>query len=314
MIFDYTDSVAFLKECLVERAKTNPSYSMRAFARRLEISAGGLSLILSRKKRLSPERAAQVARALELDSHETEYFVTLNQLATAKSAEYRTQILEKILAIRASHGREGDQKSVLPVDQFRLISEWYGLACLELITSVTNKTGWFAKNIAEKLDITLAEADATVERLKRLGLVREVSPGVFEREASVVDVSSDIPNEAIRSYYEGVHLRSQASIRAQGPEAKAIGTQVFAFDPEDLNEVKGLTDEYLLALNRLGARGKHRTEIYQAVANVFRISNPSSEVTTVSTPSRQRKTSSKSAGKSRIQATTTQELKGETFV
>ena len=275
MIFDYTDPVAFLKERLAEKAKANPSYSMRAFAKKLELSAGGLSLILARKKRLSAERAAEVARALELEESEAEYFTLLTQLATAKSAAYRTQILEKVFAIRAAKGRKDrDETAVLSVDQFRLISEWYGLACLELVTCVSNKQGWSSRQIAERLGITPAEADATIERLKRLGLIAEPSAGNFLRIQPTIAVSSEIPNEAIRSYYEAVHQRSQESIRSQGPDTKAVGAQVFAFDPADLPQIKRLMDEYLLALNRVASKGANRTEIYQAVANVFRTSAP----------------------------------------
>ena len=277
MIFDYTDPVAFLKERLAEKAKANPSYSMRAFAKKLELSAGGLSLILGRKKRLSAERAAEIARALELEDKEAEYFVLLNQLGTAKSASYRTQILEKIHAIRATHGHTGSDHTVLSVDQFRMISEWYGFACLELITRVSNKQGWGSRQISERLGITPAEADAMVERLKRLGLVNEIEPGKFVRTATSVTVSSEVPNEALRSYYESVHQRSQDSIRSQGPDAKAIGAQVFAFDPADLPQIKKLMDEYLLALGDLAVRGKNRTEIYQAVANIFRATTPAQQ-------------------------------------
>jgi len=298
MIFDYTDSVAFLKECLVEKAKTNPSYSMRAFAKKLELSAGGLSLILSRKKRLSPERAAAIARAMDLPEAEAEYFVLLSQLGAAKSAAYRTQILEKLFAIRTSNGHQGGHdKTILSVDQFRLISEWYGLACLELITGVRTSSAWTSRTIAERLGITAAEADATIERLKRLALITETAPGVFTRNSATLAVSSEIPNEAIRSYYEAVHLRSQTSIRTQGPDAKAIGAQVFAFDPTDLSQIKKLTDDYLSALNKVATQGKNRTEIYQAVANVFRVSGRSQESASVTTTTGRTKTAFRSASK-----------------
>jgi uncharacterized protein (TIGR02147 family) len=287
MIFNHMDPVGFLKEQLAERAKANPSYSLRAFARKLELSPGGLSLILARKKRFSAERAVGIARALELDAKESEYFVLLNQFTHAKNEAYRTLILEKLALLRAVAGQgSASETSVLSVDRFRLISEWYGLACLELVTCVSPSQGkWNSRLIAERLTITPAEADAMIERLKRLQLIEETTPGVYVRKAHSVAVTSETPNDAIRSYYEGVHGHSSASIRSQGPDTKSIGAQVFAFDPADLPQVKKLTDEFLLGLNEIATRGKNRSEVYQAIANVFRLSAPEAVTKKVRLPS-----------------------------
>ena len=51
-----------------------------------------------------------------------------------------------------------------------------------------------------------------------------------------------------------------------------IGAQVFAFDPEQLEEVRKLTDDYLNSLNELAAKGENKTEVYQAITNIFRLS------------------------------------------
>jgi uncharacterized protein (TIGR02147 family) len=286
MIFDHEDPVGFLKEQLEERTKANPSYSLRAFARKLGLSPGGLSLILSNKKRLSADRAADVARALDLKEREAEYFIHLSQLKFAKSAGYRTQILEKLFELRSKEAPSKNwTKAALAVDQFKLISEWYGLPCLELITETPGP--WSPRKVAESLDITQAEADAMIERLKRLKLVDEVSTGVFERKTSTVVVESAVPNEAIRSYYESVQRRSEESIHKQDPSEKSIGAQVFAADPADLPQIKKLTDDYLSALNELAARGKNRTIVYQAVANVFRLSTPTGNKTETKTEKKQ---------------------------
>jgi uncharacterized protein (TIGR02147 family) len=278
MIFDHDDPVGFLKEQLAERTKANPSYSLRAFARKLGLSPGGLSLILANKKRLSADRAADVARALDLKESEAEYFIHLSQLKFAKSAGYRNQILEKLFDLRAKEAPlKNWTTAALAVDQFKMISEWYGLACLELITETPGP--WSPRKVGESLGIAQAEADAMIERLRRLKLIEENSVGVFERKTSTLLVESDVPNDAIRSYYEGVQRRSEESVRKQDPSEKSIGAQVFAADPADLPEIKKLTDDYLSALNEVATRGKNRTVVYQAVANVFRLSTPGEKKT-----------------------------------
>ena len=79
MIFEHVDPILYLKEVLKEKVSQNPRYSMRSFAQKLGLSPGGLSLILSRKKKLSVERAYSVAQTLELNDQESEYFALLIQ-------------------------------------------------------------------------------------------------------------------------------------------------------------------------------------------------------------------------------------------
>jgi hypothetical protein len=84
-----------------------------------------------------------------------------------------------------------------------------------------------------------------------------------------------------------VQRRSEESIHKQDPSEKSIGAQVFAADPADLPQIKKLTDDYLSALNELAARGKNRTIVYQAVANVFRLSTPTGNKTETKTEKKQ---------------------------
>jgi hypothetical protein len=162
------------------------------------------------------------------------------------------------------------EKAVLEVDQFKLISEWYGFPCFELITETEGP--WPARKIASTLGIAQAEAGVMVECLKRLKLVEEVSDGIFKRVAGTVLVESANPNEALRSYYEGIHKKSATSIRDQGPGEKAVASQVFVADPDDLPKIKKLTDDYLDAVNAVAMNGKNRTVLYQALTNIFKLS------------------------------------------
>jgi hypothetical protein len=85
-------------------------------------------------------------------------------------------------------------------------------------------------------------------------------------------VESANPNEALRSYYEGIHKKSATSIRDQGPGEKAVASQVFVADPDDLPKIKKLTDDYLDAVNAVAMNGKNRTVLYQALTNIFKLS------------------------------------------
>jgi uncharacterized protein (TIGR02147 family) len=271
MIYEYDDSIHFLKSTLQAKAKLNSSYSLRAFAKKLGLSAGGLSLVLNKKKKLSSERAHDIARALELKADEADYFMAMIQLEGAKSETLRMEYLDKLRKMnpKLNHSKNLKQ-TILPLEHFKLVSEWYGLAILELLSGVEGK--WTSSAIQRKLKLSKIEVEVMLERLGRLEMIEECD-GEYRRVVDTVMVSSHAPNEALRNYYEAIHDKSKQSIRTQSPEEKVIGWQVFAFDPTQLDEVRKLTDEYLTKLEELSLQGKNKSEVYQALTNVFRISN-----------------------------------------
>lgn len=271
MVFKYDDSISFLKSTLEEKARINTSYSLRAFAKKLGLSPGGLSLVLNRKKRLSLERAYEIAGALELNAEETEYFLALIQMEGAKSEALKLQYLDRVKELNPHiSGSQNLKKTLLGLEHFKLISDWYGLAILELISGVKGK--WDAKSISKKLKLTKIEVEVMLERLVKLEIIKEVD-GSFKRNVDTLMIESHVPSEALRSYYEGVHEQSLKTIRTQGPAEKVIGAQVFAFDPSQMEEVRELTNNFLDQLNDLALKGKNKTEVYQAITNIFKISH-----------------------------------------
>ena len=254
----------YLKQIFAEAVKSNPQFSLRAFAKKCGITPGGLSQVLNLKKRLSVSRAHELALALALNPREREYFVLLAQIENAKSANLKSELFERAKAFHP----EKDSIHNLSLEQFKLISDWYGLAILEYITSIS---GEFDNNqLAKYFGITKIEVETTLERLKKLELIEQTDKG-YKRIVDRVLVSSGIPNEAIRNYYKGVIEESKKSITTQTPQEKIIGTEVFAFDPAQIEQLTRLTDRYLNNIQKIARKGTKRTEVYQVFIDVFRL-------------------------------------------
>lgn len=255
----------YLKTVLSERVKKNPSYSLRAFATALGLSSGGLSRILKGEKNLSLERASQIASKLNLSSAEAEYFVLLVQANNAKTPELRETFLERLNSVRP-----GGKIFDLSVDHFKVISDWYHLAILEALDVVGLE--FEPKAIAKFLGITPIEAELAIERLVRLELI-EFKAGKAKpvRTVNRLLVESNVPKDAMRKYYRQTLQKALESVDAQTPDEKVIGTEVFAFDSNQLEEARKISHRYLDEMLALSKKSKNKRALYQVCAQFFRL-------------------------------------------
>jgi hypothetical protein len=75
--YDFKDFKSFIKAVLHSRRLRNPRHSLRAFARDIGISNSRLSHVLSSDEGISIKSAQRIAKGLQLNRAETEYFVNL---------------------------------------------------------------------------------------------------------------------------------------------------------------------------------------------------------------------------------------------
>ena len=104
-----------LSEALTNAKIKNPSFSLRAFAKKLKINPSALSEILNGKRVISESLARRLVDNLALDPKEKQSVLSLFD-QTANSGE-----------------TIDDNYLELSVDHFKTISEWYHFAILSLM-------------------------------------------------------------------------------------------------------------------------------------------------------------------------------------
>src|SRR5437868_4704723 len=134
----YTDSMELtiknlLMQELAKRQTRNSSYSLRAFARDLEIGATTLSDVLADKRSLSKTNLEKVMEKLLVSPVEKEKLW----------GDYRENV---------NRPHEIDDKTLLDEDIFRLIADWHYLAVLNLskVKDFNGKPEWIAKRLGIK--------------------------------------------------------------------------------------------------------------------------------------------------------------------
>ena len=120
---------------LQNRRQKNQRFSMRAFARILDMSPAHLSCLINGKKNLTPKQAKKIVEKLNLSDSE-------NQALIQDVAGLRTKSFQI------------PELQILSDDEFKLISDWYHIAILHL-SQLPNRA--HARWISDQLGIDPAE-------------------------------------------------------------------------------------------------------------------------------------------------------------
>jgi hypothetical protein, TIGR02147 len=253
-----------LRNEIVERTKKNPQFSLRAFAALMGMPASNLSEVLNGKKNISVERAYSISEKLKFSVKEREYFVSLVQMETTKSETLKVELMEKV---RTLNPRVQSQN--IAIDNFRMISEWFHFAILELL--LAEKYDFNVKSAAKSLGISTYQVETAISRLIRLGLVAETVSGAYKVKNADVLVDATIPAQALRSFHQQMLEKAMESLETQTPQEKIVGTETLAFDKADLAEANKIIEECFQKIIGLSRKSKKRNSVYHLGIQFFNL-------------------------------------------
>lgn len=237
------------------RKKKNSSYSLRAFARDLEIPAPKLSLALRGKKGFSHERAKRITEKLLLGEEESELFVELVRAEHARSHMERSQAREKVKNLRTVNAY-----ATVELERFRIISDWYHFAMLELsdLSNFESDPTW----IAEKLDLNIDVVKVAVQRLFAFGLITETEDGKWKRSENHLATSSPVPSREIREYHRQILGKAQDSIEKVSIEQRDLSAMTMSMDEKNYQKAVQLIKKFRRSLTKVMQDSGPRNRVY----------------------------------------------------
>jgi uncharacterized protein (TIGR02147 family) len=166
-----------LRNELIARNRKNPRYSLRAFAKSLEIQPSALSQMLSGRRPITEKMKLRLGMALGFSATE------LGQIS-ASSKQSRISNYQRI-----------DE------DQLDVIADWYHYAILELtyLADFKSDAGWVAK----RLGLSPTEARVAIDRLFRMGFLLKTKRGNWEdssKDGKLTHISPGITSAAARKH------------------------------------------------------------------------------------------------------------------
>jgi uncharacterized protein (TIGR02147 family) len=248
-----------LKEELASRCSRNSRYSIRAFARALQIDVGALSRVLAGKQIPSFKLAQKIVDGLGLDKEERRIFLT--SLAESQ----RERGLQRLSPIFAAF-EESPKAKELSLEMYRVIADWYHAAILELtfVDEFQSNPRWIAK----ELGITIAEAKLAMERLVEFGLLGEKNGKLFKTNSKLTTADKHITTPALRKNQKQFLELATHSLENDPIEERSMTSMTMAIDPEKLPAAKEMIRDFNSKLCKFLESGK-RKRVYNLEIGLY---------------------------------------------
>lgn len=245
----------YLSSELARRCAKNPKYSLRSFAKFLGLDASALHRLLNGERKVTPQIFERVSTALQFSPKEKEHFSTSEKLTNFEL--------------------KGFDFAPTDTEVFEVISNWYHLAILELLT--TKGFQQDHKWIAKRLGISVHEARQAVESLFRTGFLEEFD-GTWKLSNRHNSFAKDGFTSVARKKLQKAFLaRATECIDDLNMDLRDNSGVTIAVNTSDLPKVVEAINQFRKKMAALAAGFKNPNEVYQISVALFPLTKVSNK-------------------------------------
>jgi len=247
-----------LQRELLSRCEKNPQYSLRSFAKSLQMDPSTLSQIIRGKRSITPSMHQKLGLSLGMTPQQLK---RLENKARTKTSQAKQDLRE------------------LSLEYFAVMSDWYHDAILELVRLPHFRAE--PKWIAKVLGITVSEVNIAVERLQKLEFLVVHEDGRWENslKENTTIAHPDLTSVALRKLQKQM---LQLSSDAVDTTPKHLRDHTFVLARTDLNDLPEIKDRIKKFRREMMAfaerEGTKPSEVYSLAISLFPISQTGSKM------------------------------------
>lgn len=267
--------VEMLRSELANRQMLNSAYSLRAFARDLDIGISRLSLAFSGKKGISGEKASQLLSHLPWSCKDKQLFLNLVEAAHARSSS------KKKTAIEALERRQKDllQQRIKSVDadQFSEIADPIHYQVMECL--VLDQFEATFDNLSSKLGLPKDKLALVLQRLIKLNRIKKRGNRYHPLDTTS-DHDSPQSSVAINRHHIQNLKKAIDAVNTQDVDDRYMSSLTIAISEPLLDQVKEKIRNFRMELNQFitdHPDNNQKEHVYFIGNQLFRITNKNSE-------------------------------------
>lgn len=254
----------YLQSEWARRAKANPRFSLRAYARYLKIEPALLSKLLRGERAITDAMLKRLGTRLGLSAPELARFE--HSLDSFRAKRRREMNREKTPPLAQP----------IPLQDFSLLEEWYHLALLELAEtrSFRAEAPW----IAARLSISIAEATQALTLLQQKGFLIEIN-GRLRSVPSTTTTHRPGTSQELRAFQTKILEQAITALDLTPPDLRSQSAVTLAIDsaliPELKDRIQNFRREIMSWVDERGRDSKD--SVYQMSLSLFPVAPPVSD-------------------------------------
>jgi uncharacterized protein (TIGR02147 family) len=259
VISDFEDPVDFLKLMIEYRKKTEKSFSVHAMTASLrQVSPALVSLILSRKRKITLDRVDELAKLLQLNAQEKIYF--RNWISRKDGSE-----VEGSSSLKTETSPRHSKKEV----GTHILSDWinvYVKDCFQLQKVQENP------ELVHRYMASYAHPSRikkSVDFLLREGHLRRTMEGKIVIEANLAVAETTLPNKKIRQFHKGALGVAKAALDLFPTTERHANTLIIPLNEKSYGELLEVVQEFSERLQEFAAHNQESGDrLYQLIVNL----------------------------------------------
>jgi uncharacterized protein (TIGR02147 family) len=260
-VFEYKQLPEYLKDVLAHRTEKNSSYSMRAFAKALDIDQSTLSRFINGKRKGSLRLVEKLCENLMLTLDETSYF----------KDQFKRQYKE-------SANEEGAQEyQKIDTDNFEYFSSWFYLPILQLIRldNFVPDNKW----ISDILGVKKEKVDEAIERLQRLGLLKIENGKWYDTSSGfITTLEKGKTSSALKNNQKQLREKAIDALYNIDISQRDHSSIVIPCKKSDMPEIKKRITEFRRDLAKYLERHEDPEDLYQLTVSFFPLLNDPEDI------------------------------------
>lgn len=246
-IYDFNNYHSFLSQWIKEQPRGGRG-ELSKLAASAKTSVSVLSVVLRRERNLTIDQACGIAKYLQFNNQQTDYFITLVQLGRAGSTESKSYFKEKVAQFRSAHkklaNRLPHQKMASTQVQAQFYSDWIYSAIWNLLAAGIQDRN----QLAQRLTLSRSRVDQVIEFLLEGGLCRQVGT---QFEVAVDRTHVDQSSPWVTNHHRHWRLKNLQSLSDLNHDQELSLTFPMTISKRDIREVRKRLVAFIESLDPL---------------------------------------------------------------
>jgi len=265
LVFNYSDPSNYLRDLFEAKQKSNPLFSVRAWAQQMGLkSHSALVFFLKGQRKIRPVHVHTLLKGMKLSEEEEKFWSALVHLQSAEGDQEKNFYLNQLKSLHPAK-----DFCILENEKFRLVSDWLHMAILEMtrLKDFQSSPVWIQKRLA--FHVELHQIEEAINRLVNLKLLK-IENGQYIKTNERLTTPKDRASEAIREHHKQVLRNGFEAIDQQDISERMFNSCAMTIDASKLNDAKDLIRKFREDLSKLMEKSEG-DETYQLSVQFFKL-------------------------------------------